>query len=209
MDDFYRHLFGHASCASRVSVWVKQTKLTEHIGTGNLNAFKEFATEHSAANDVYVGIATRRMGLSPRARGKVEDCLAVSAFFLDVDRRSGAAHAATNLPATDEDLASILSVCPHAPTMIVDSGHGWHVYWCFPPEQNVGTSYFSDASKQWQEPFIAHAKSLGWHVDQTGNVDRVLRVPGTLNHKIPTDPRPVVLLMADGPTYTLDQLADV
>ena len=45
-------------------------------------------------------------------------------------------------------------------------------------------------SKLFQRTIIDAAKTKGWHVDQTGNIDRVLRLPGTSNFKTGTA-RPV------------------
>lgn len=135
--------------------------------------------------DVYVGIATRRPGLASGARGKITDCLSLGAFWLDVDRL-GPGHAATNLPKDEDDLLRILAVGPD-PSMIVDSGGGWHVYWVFEKHLRIDdTALISERSMRFQTRYIQHAAKLGWHLDQTGNLDRVLRVPNTLNHKVTT-----------------------
>lgn len=43
------------------------------------------------------------------------------------------------------------------------------------------------------------------HADSgTHNINRILRVPGTFNFKIPENPRPVAVISDAGPTYDLD-----
>jgi hypothetical protein len=46
---------------------------------------------------------------------------------------------------------------------------------------------------RWKETLKIRARQHGWEVDSVGDLERVLRVPGTLNHKGET-PRPVRLL---------------
>ena len=207
MRPFFDQLFGEADPSARVSVWVRQTKATAHLAPSGPGFVATCTALDAQATDVYVGIATRVPGLPQKARGKITECNGVGALWLDVDRLApDGAHGATNLPATDDDLAAILAATPHPPTMIVDSGYGWHVYWCFPIEAIADHNAFNDITRAWQKPFIDYAKTRGWHLDDTGNLDRVLRVPGTHNCKIPSDPKPVVNIFSDGPRYTLDQL---
>lgn len=207
MRPFYDQLFGDADPSSRVSVWVRQTKSTAHLAPSADSFVATCQALDAQSTDVYVGIATRVPGLRGMARGKITECNGVGALWLDVDRLApDGAHGATNLPSTDEDLAAILAASALPPTMIVDSGYGWHVYWCFPHESISDPQAFNDITRAWQKQFIDYAKTRGWHLDDTGNLDRVLRVPGTHNVKIPSDPKPVINVFSDGPRYTLDAL---
>lgn len=181
---FFRLLFGEAPAESRVSIWTRQDRKTRHLAPSE-SAFEAMAAALAPSSDVYVGLATRRPGLSPAQRGKINDCVSLGAFWLDVDRL-GPGHAAQNLPKDEDDLLRILAAGPD-PTMIVDSGGGWHVYWVFEKHLRIAdTAVMSERSMRFQSRYIAHAARLGWHLDQTGNLDRVLRVPGTLNHKVTT-----------------------
>jgi hypothetical protein len=72
------------------------------------------------------------------------------------------------------------------PSVVVDSGHGYHAYWRL--EQPV----------LWEEArpiMVGIAQVLnGDHVyDQA----RILRIPGTVNHKEPKDPLPVRTIVFD------------
>jgi hypothetical protein len=65
----------------------------------------------------------------------------------------------------------------------------------------------SGLSKRWQAVLGAGAASLGFYYG-TGVSDlaRVLRLPGTVNRKVPVDPRPCRILSNGGPRHALDEL---
>ena len=53
--------------------------------------------------------------------------------------------------------------------------------------------------------FISIAACKGWHIDNTSDLARVLRVPGTFNHK--NEPTPVTLHITEGPDrYTPEEI---
>lgn len=198
---FYDLLFGKASESHYVSLWSGKSKLSRHVAAGP-DGYPRFqaAVDSLGPADVYVGLATRRPGLHSRQRGKAGECIGLGCAWLDVDRADDSqAHKAKNLPRDLDDLVAIIEARPHEPDLIVDSGHGWHVYWILTKFVTLGVPGRTvvDANRQgqiWQAPYIKRAADLGWHVDQTGNLDRVLRVPGTLNVK--ADPVPVSILVA-------------
>ena len=141
--------------------------------------------------DCYYGVGLTRTGLGQGLRGSKFDVVALPAFFLDVDIK-GDGHASQALPTEDEAFA-ILETCPLEPTLIVHSGGGLHAYWVFEEAWIIApgeTDKVNSLSKAFQSTLIGAAKQEGLHVDQTGNIDRVLRLPGTFNFKTGTA-RPV------------------
>lgn len=155
----------------------------------------------AAGRNVYFGIALRRLGFAKR--GKREDCRAIPGFWLDIDLQ-GPSHAAKNLPATLEDAISLLQVYPQEPTLVVQSGHGLHVWWLFEEPLTFDRSdvlAVDQATKAWQQIAIDAAAKRGYLVDKTGDLARVLRVPGTHNHKDPQALQAVRLLDASGPRH--------
>ncbi len=90
--------------------------------------------------------------------------------------------------------------CP--PSMLVWSGGGYHPYWML-MESVQGSEELARAEKIMQRI----AESLDG--DAVYDRSRILRIPGTLNHKL-EDPRPVRLVHHDpGLRYTLDQLEEM
>lgn len=201
-----------------VSIWNKQNKESLHVAPPNNNpqVFDNIIQDLvKDQKDVYFGVSLRRPQLTKHQRGKVTDCRALPGLFLDIDIDTGhEAHAAKNLPKTDAQCAEILQVYPD-PTGIISSGHGWHVYWLFDqlhPITYADQHTLADALEVFQRKGIAHANSLGYHLDFTGTLDRILRVPGTINTKAGLI-SPVDAIYFDGPRYasvnTLLQETDV
>lgn len=197
-----------------VSIWNRQTKETQHLipPTDQVSADrfdKEIALLVKQKKDAYFGVGLRRPALLKNQRGKVADVRGLPGLFLDIDfdlpDAPGAitkAHQAKNLPQNDTQATEILSCLP-PPTCIVDSGHGWHVYWLF--EEVLAIGYLNQvptslASEHFQRKVIAHAAALGYHVDSTYTIDRILRLPGTINTKSGLS-KPVTVLFSDGPRY--------
>lgn len=115
--------------------------------------------------------------------------VALSAFFIDIDVKPGAY--ATTKEALTALKQFMLDTGMPSPTAVVASGSGGvHVHW--------GTdSAFT--REEWQPLANALARAIqekGLHADTQCTVDsaRILRVPGTLNHKSAT-PAAVKLLM--------------
>ena len=68
------------------------------------------------------------------------------------------------------------------PSIIVHSGHGFHAYWLLkePVRAEEGAARLA---RCWGATIAAHAQSLDYIVDSVWDLARVLRIPGTINHK--------------------------
>jgi hypothetical protein len=208
---FLDALYPHTSGGGRVALWSKQTKHTTLYDTTDptwRDALIKNAEElddpvYTGGNpqDVYVGASLLRSDLAS-GRGKKGDVIAVPGFWLDLDLADATAHKGARLPATLQDAVQILSAAPFEPTMIVESGYGLHVWWLFKDGpvyvDLVARQRLELALKAFQALMIDYADGQNWHVDATGDITRVLRLPGTRNHK-GTTPRPVQILDDAGP----------
>lgn len=197
---------------AQVSLWNRQTKESIHVAPPHANPDKFDALVQQQVDlgrDVYFGVALRRANLTKHQRGKVSDCRGLPGLFLDIDIDTTATnggsvsvHAAKNLPTTEAQCIEILEGAPE-PTGIISSGHGWHVYWLFDqvhPVSYIEANQISEVSEAFQRKIIARANALGYHVDMTANIDRILRLPGTINTKGGLS-TPVESLYFDGPRY--------
>ena len=116
------------------------------------------------------------------ARGFLTDITGPSVFFGPAIRTNPGTMGKNNCHGslvcwTDVDHAKRpLSIIP--PTLKVWSGHGWHLYWRM-------LEYSTD-THQIEQANTALAKSV--RGDSAHNIDRLLRVPGTLNTKDKTNP---------------------
>ena len=170
-----------------MSLWDRQTKLSRHVPT--VPGWEQEAAERARwhddrGRDVYFGVCLRREGLSHYGRGKKRDLVAIPGFWMDIDI-AGPGHAAKNLPPTVLGALGLLTV---APTITVHSGGGLHLYWlfeggCMPLASPSDVRHYEEHLKALQGEIIAAGWARGWHVDATHDLTRVLRVPGTSNHK--------------------------
>jgi hypothetical protein len=187
-----------------VSLWEKSSKSSLHIPLSNFpesgpdTAFDLDITQDAAdRKEIYYGLALRRPNLTHSQRGKASDCRGIPGLWLDIDIQDGStSHAAQNLPKSIEQALEILTCVPD-PTCVVDSGHGLHVYWLFEQVHFVSPTNhyeYERSLEHFQRKIIAHANKLGYHLDSTYDITRVLRLPGTVNYKDPTNPKPVEII---------------
>lgn len=142
--------------------------------------------------DIYVGVLPRN-----RVGGTAEDVWpSATVLWCDVDAKDFID------PWVDVDgkslaLDAVLKF-PVTPSCIVDSGHGFHLYW------KLHTPADTPAAVEVNR---AIAKWLGG--DKCFDAPRILRVPGTRNHKDPADPIPVRILKLDTlRTYDLSDFTE-
>jgi ligand-binding SRPBCC domain-containing protein len=135
--------------------------------------------------NVYFGIGMQ--GQQPRkGRGDEAGVVALPGLWADIDVL-GPNHAATNLPPTLEDAWSIVQAIPFKPTLAVYSGGGLQCYWLFREPMEIVTDKDRSAAKRLSKGFQGLLRSIaarsGWSVDNTSDLCRLLRVPGTYNRK--------------------------
>jgi hypothetical protein len=121
-----------------------------------------WAKKHATARNIYFGVAPRFRG----AGGKKDSVSRVLALWADID--IGVSDEADKQEQLDLVLASFIL----APTAVVDSGRGLHLYWRI--EQTTDFEAVEQANK-------AIADLLSG--DDVSDRARILRVPGTFNHK--------------------------
>ena len=125
-------------------------------------------------DDVFMGVLLRtEAGQGDAAHSEKE----TSWLWADIDRKRGST------------FGTLLSKISHYPQIIVDSGHGWHLYWRLAKPVPVDVA---------QGAMGVLADRLGG--DKVGDPARIMRLPGTLNNK-DDDPQPVRLLRFD-PVFT-------
>jgi putative DNA primase/helicase len=143
--------------------------------------------------DVYFG-ANPRTG----KRGKKENVHYVTAFHAEIDYGSDGHEKPTVYENYDEAIKAITKFKPQ-PTLINHSGGGHHCYWVLGnplKKDEIGVKELESINKF----FLTQ---LGGDKG-THNLDRVLRIPGTYNFKLPDNPRQVRVINKDGPVYDFD-----
>lgn len=112
-----------------------------------------------------------------------------SSLFIDLDCGPEKPYA------TQEDAARALTAFISdnnfpKPSIVVDSGRGIHAYWSF------NKPLTKDEWLPLAQPFKKHLLNASLQIDPVVTADcaRVMRVPGTYNHKTKDDPKPVNVL---------------
>lgn len=215
-EDFLRRLFDGQPSDRRLTVWSGTSKLSAHLLVDDIARAARWAERLDArGEDAYVGCALRRSDLEDATkRGGKADLVALPGLWVDLDVGTEG-HKAANLPPTLEDAATLLEGLPE-PTMAISSGGGLHAWWLFPEalelvgdeKTRAGRTLAEATLKALQGRVIAAAAARGWHADSLPSLDRVLRIPGTRNHKL-DEPRPVDAIFLDGPRHDLEALASL
>jgi len=134
--------------------------------------------------DVYCGVCPRSAPEGPGRKLGREAINQVGAVWIDLDSK---------VPGSSQEM---LDDCD----IIVASGNGWHGYLMAKSVINVNAP---------KDRTLAETKIRSWAnsilpgTDNVSNLDRILRVPGTLNWKDPENPKVVTLIKGGGfrPTY--------
>lgn len=146
--------------------------MTLGFGADDLTGIDHFAASFANA-DVYMGVAAR---VDEKSRD-LSGCLELHALFADLDFKDS----------SEQDARRRLAAFPLPPSAVVASGGGLQAYWFLDQPldlQNGGAVYAKQLLR-------ALATALGADL-KAAEPARILRLPGTQNHKY-TPPRPVVV----------------
>ncbi len=201
-DDSVLHLFG---LPSRHCLWAVDA--TEF-------ANKAFELD-SNGDDAYFGISLRKSGLGKFVRGLEHDLTYVIGVGIDVDVAVSEVSSKKKRFETVKDaVACVANAVPLPPTMIVHSGGGLHMHWLYKEPFDISNeqdrNLATNVAMEWNKKIASAARDAGgYSVDSVFDLTRIFRIPGTLNRKIPGNPRMVKLLEFDSAIrYEPKELAD-
>jgi hypothetical protein len=144
-----------------------------------------------------------------RGRGTAGDSAYLPGFAMDLDLK-GPGHKALNYPDTEQQLHELLAKAGLPdPTAWVHSGGGRYPFWKLeqPADLTIPGQLERAAalSSELHKHVMAWAAELGWKVDNTSDLARIYRLPGTLNRKSDTPARCTVQ-HSDGAAIAFDQI---
>ena len=197
-ESFFSALYGDAvDEQANLVLWSSSNKRSQW--TSSLSEAAAHAEANAAASDLYFGVCLQDLGAAQAerlrrsgqngmefARGYAATAAVVPGVWLDLDV-AGDGHEKRGLPESKEDAYKILGGLPLDPSLVVVTGGGFHVYWLFREPWELETSEERDRASSivrgWQGLAINVASDLGFTVDSTHDLSRVLRPVGTINHK--------------------------
>jgi hypothetical protein len=177
----------------------------DHFFTKDLNEIPPKVAEYAAADhEIYFALASFEKAGARTAANAVN----VRSFFVDLD----CAKASDKTYATKkEGLAAFVAFLQKTgldelgTPFIVDSGGGFHVYW--PLTEDAPISKWKPVA----ENFKRLCKQEGLKIDMnvTADAARVLRIPGTINHKREPHKTVTIKAVADPIEFDFDAFANM
>ncbi len=189
-ENFFRTLFHQLGAKERIELRFKRPSFgqMQREFLPNTEEAMRLAIRLGKSYDMYVGVAPRQGNV-----GTKDGVKRIFGIWGDLDAKGE--HTSET---RSEQLRGLY--CP--PSMLVWSGGGYHPYWML-MEPARGEEELARAER------IMERIAEGLNGDAVYDRSRILRVPGTLNHK-QDEPRPVRLVHRDPKQlYTLDQLEEM
>jgi len=159
--------------------------------------------------NVYVGVGLSPSDYGPSRRCEKKNIAGIGALWLDMDIQDPL-HKKPNLPPTIKDALAFLGEFPLSPTFVIHSGHGLQAWWILKEPCMFESEEERENTERTTKGFIyfwkQRAAQKGWDIDSVYNLDRVMRVPGTMNRK--GDPIPVTIIEENDIEYNLVDFED-
>lgn len=161
------------------------------------------------------GVFLRMTTIQPQSekRGTAEDSVAMLALWADIDidgpghKHDPGRYEGRKLPPGEEEARGLVSHLPE-PSAWVRSGGGLYPFW-LPAKPWILEECpdLAELSADLQESIGAEAIEQGYHYGTgVGDVARILRIPGTVNRKVPGDLRMCEIEWGGGPRYSYEEL---
>ncbi len=140
--DFLQALWPEEKLPGRLVVWTlsKAKQRKESFWCSNLEEAEVVAKRYRSDRNVYFGVALqdpdKALAIArlrnPKAqlasaRGSAESAASIPGLWVDIDVRADI-HSSQKLPPDPEAAISLLKAFPLAPSLIVHTGYGFHVY---------------------------------------------------------------------------------
>ena len=178
------------------NLWTKQDKRTHSFQMQNRQEISAKALSLSENMDVYFSVGLHSQKPPAGKRGASETVTVIPGLWMDVDIKDSG-HKKMGLPSSIDEALDFLKCLDKLPSLIVNSGGGLHAYWLFEEPHLIidkdDREKCHNISKNFQDSIITEGKKRGWDLDNTSDLARILRLPGTWNWKEDI-PRPVYVL---------------
>ena len=170
----------------------------QSVFNDNSDAHRKIDDAIEAGQQVFVSLAQFKDDSSGRKAESADSCKSV---WLDIDCGEGDDKKYKTQIEAIEAAQAFCSLCKiPKPSVVVNSGGGVHLYWCF--DTNISVARWKPIS----EDLKALCKAHNLHIDPAvmGDASRVMRVPGSANLKLPNSPRAVDIEHPNGEAVYFD-----
>ncbi len=163
---------------SRNTKWFKVNEIEKIAKTAEIIGQK---------TNVFFGVGLRNKVLKNGLRGSEKDISCITTLYADIDVK-GDAHAQKFLPKTIDEAVDFLNGLNLKPSIIVWSGNGIHSYWLldkpFKIENSEDRNRIILIFRGFGKYINFEARKHDWKLDNVYDLARILRVPGSINHKL-------------------------
>ena len=173
-----------------VTLTALPSRNTKWFKAGEIEKIAKTAENIGKKTNVFFGVGLRSKVLQNGLRGSEKDISCITTLYADVDIR-GSAHAQEDLPETIDEAVSFLNDLKIKPSIIVMSGNGIHSYWLLNTPFKINNAedknHIIAVFRGFGKYINLEAKKRGWKLDNVYDLARILRVPGSINHKLAND----------------------
>jgi len=151
----------------------------------------------NSQSNVYFGVHPAKSKGTAKTRAKIADIAAINCLFAEFD--------AKDFEGGKTESLTHAALLQPSPSVIIDSGNGYHAYWLLKKTFKLESDQDRNQARELQAAWVAFVGGDPGAKD----LARVLRIPGTNNHK--TDPpKPVIVKWADlDLRHDIDYLAEL
>ena len=183
----------------------------------DLGAATDKVVELAKSHDVYLRATTVENPPPPGRRGGAKETRALHGLWCDLDHAQGC-HAEPSgglpLPPTPEEALAVIEGLPE-PSVVINTSGGFQAWWFFDEPIEIGSHGYEELAElasSWTDMIVRRGAELGFHVDAVRDLARLMRVPGTLNHKWAKErgvSRAVTVRSESGVRYSVEELRDI
>lgn len=180
---FLQTLWRHKPPTTAIQLWRKSDHKTYYFA--NIPAAADWV-EGNQGSDIYMGAGLAAKEETPnKTRASKKGVVGIAGVWADIDVNGGP-EGKTGCAATTEDAES-LAESLLLPTILVNSGYGLQAWWLFEQPWPFYTADERDHAQLvvtgFQGALKAEARKRGFTIDSTFDLARLMRVPGSMNHK--------------------------
>lgn len=180
---------------------------TKWFETNKLDKATKQIEIYSGKVDTYLSVGTHSE--PQQTRGGESTIVSIPGLWSDLDiGEIGHKPASLPNPATEQEALSIIQGLPDA-SMLMHSGGGLQAFWLFDSPWVFNTkeekAEGKKAVQEWANLLESLGKELGFHVDKVADLARILRAPGSVNHKEGLK-RPTAIRWIDKPAHDQQEL---
>lgn len=181
---------------------------TQWFATSRIDAAEKVILKYADKADLYLSVGTH---FEPQeTRGGESSIISIPGFWADIDiGEIGHKPASLPNPANETEALSIVDGLPE-PSMLMHSGGGLQAFWIFDGgpwifDTSQDKAEAKKAIQEWHNLIEQKGELLGFHVDKVADLARILRVPGSINHKEGLK-RPVTIRWVEKPGHNQEDL---